>query len=187
MGHLEDHRARRLPAPPKGNPHDQDNPLSAQNQLTSAINGYHNRADVMKKDSHAKRENILQNDRLSGAGKTAGLARLADEARTQIKSVRTEQESYVAGLKPDWRRSSAVISRPTRTACFSVATPAIGHARSTTRRTRWRSFLTRSRTATLRWLTPLAPRRGALAGLTRPRHSRLRTLIRLESLRLCLM
>lgn len=74
-------------------------PLSVQNQLTSRIHGYHDRAASIKQSYYAKRQDILQHDRLSDAAKTADLAKLAEETSTQIKAIKAEQEAYISGLK----------------------------------------------------------------------------------------
>lgn len=73
-------------------------PLSAQNELTSKVQGFHARANATKKAYYEKRQEVLRDDRLSDAAKTADLAELATATGAQLKAIRSEQEAYVSGL-----------------------------------------------------------------------------------------
>lgn len=74
-------------------------PLSAQNELTGKINGFHDQANATKKAYYEKRQEILRDDRLSDAAQTADLAALATATAAQLQSIKGEQVAYVSGLK----------------------------------------------------------------------------------------
>lgn len=73
-------------------------PLSAQNELTGKVHGFHDRANATKKAYYEKRQEILRDDRLSDAAQTADLAALATATADQLKSIKDEQVAYVSGL-----------------------------------------------------------------------------------------
>ncbi|WP_460802276.1 hypothetical protein [Microbacterium sp. GXF6406] len=73
-------------------------PLSAQNELTGKVEGFHARANATREAYYAKREEILRDDRLSDTAKVADLAELTTATNTQLQSIKGEQQAYVSGL-----------------------------------------------------------------------------------------
>lgn len=74
-------------------------PLSVQNDLTSKIHGFHDRAKAVKEAYYVKRQEILQDTRLSDAAQVSDLADLAKTTTEQLQSIKGEQVAYVNGLK----------------------------------------------------------------------------------------
>ena len=73
-------------------------PLGVQNELTGKVAGFHDQASAIKQAYYAKRQDILKDDRLSDAGKTADLAELSTATGAQLQSIKGEQQAYVSGL-----------------------------------------------------------------------------------------
>lgn len=74
-------------------------PLSVQNDLTSKIHGFHDRAQATKDAYYQARRDTLANDRLSPAAQHDDLTALADKVAETLKGIRGEQDRYVDGLK----------------------------------------------------------------------------------------
>ncbi|GAA1850075.1 hypothetical protein ACFQZV_07270 [Microbacterium koreense] len=74
-------------------------PLSIENELKGKVEGFHARANAIKQTYHEQRQDILKDDRLNDAAKTGDLAALADATSTELKAIKAEQISYVAGLR----------------------------------------------------------------------------------------
>lgn len=105
-------------------------PLSVQNELTSKIHGFHDRASATKKAYYEKRQEILRDERLSDAAKTGDLAELATATGAQLKSIRGEQEAYVSNLKSSLERElSANNNRQTDAASIMLRRDASDRAR----------------------------------------------------------
>lgn len=73
-------------------------PLSVQNELTTKVAGFHDRAASIKKAFYEKRQAIRQDDRLTDAAKTADQAELKRAVTEQLQGIKGEQEAYVSGL-----------------------------------------------------------------------------------------
>ncbi len=74
-------------------------PISVQNELTSKIHGFHDRAQATKDAYYQARRDTLANDRLSPAAQHDDLAALTAKAAETLKGIRGEQDRYVDGLK----------------------------------------------------------------------------------------
>lgn len=74
-------------------------PLSVQNELTSKVHAFHDRAKAAKESYYAARKEILDNDRLSPGAQHDDIAKLTEKVADQLKGILEEQQRFVDGLK----------------------------------------------------------------------------------------
>ncbi|KXC06428.1 hypothetical protein [Microbacterium hominis] len=70
-----------------------------ERELQSKIAGFKSRVTAIKKAYTAKRQDILRDERLTDAAKTADLAKLSEKTAEQIASIKGEQEAYISTLR----------------------------------------------------------------------------------------
>lgn len=74
-------------------------PSAVETELKKKIAGFHDRAVAAKKDYYARRQEILDNDRLSPSAQHEDIAKLTDEVAETLAAIKGEQDAYVSNLK----------------------------------------------------------------------------------------